>query len=315
MVKWLEKICILKIRRNNTTYASHEAAAKSWKNMNENSDCVPVAVVIPCFRCTRTIVRAIDSIVRQTQKPAEVILVDDASGDGTLGVLREIEQQYPSWIKVIASHENSGAASARNAGWAVATQPYIAFLDSDDAWHPQKIEIQYGFVASHPDVILCGHKHRVLQSQDGQPGWQIDTSQVTLISKFAMLLSNPFITPSVMIKREVPYRFLDGRRHMEDHFLWMQVICAGLPTFKHSAELAAIYKSSFGVSGLSSEIHAMGKAELENYRLLYQQNSISLMQLVGLIIYSALKYLRRLAILQWRELRHSFAQQESGRKL
>ena len=88
-----------------------------------NKTFVSVSVIIPCYRCASTIRRAIQSVINQTQKPAEVVLVDDASADETLVVLRELEEQYPDWIKVIALTENKGAASARNAGWAMANQP------------------------------------------------------------------------------------------------------------------------------------------------------------------------------------------------
>ena len=99
-------------------------------------------MVVPCYRCAATIERAIASVAAQTQRPQEVILVDDASGDETLQQLYSLQSQYGEWIKVVALTTNVGAASARNAGWNVATQPYIAFLDSDDAWHPQKVAIQ-----------------------------------------------------------------------------------------------------------------------------------------------------------------------------
>ena len=55
----------------------------------------PVSVIIPCFRCTKTIARALASVAAQTLRPAEVILVDDASGDGTRAVLHELQAYYP----------------------------------------------------------------------------------------------------------------------------------------------------------------------------------------------------------------------------
>src|SRR5690606_11478324 len=105
-----------------------------------------------------TVVRAVASVDAQTLLPAEVILVDDSSGDGTLNVLYSLQEKYtPGWIKVLALPENVGAGEARNAGWEMATQDYIAFLDADDSWHPQKIEIQYEWMRSHIDVSFTGH--------------------------------------------------------------------------------------------------------------------------------------------------------------
>lgn len=263
---------------------------------------LPVTVVIPCFRCADTIGRAIDSIVKQTRKPAEVILVDDASGDETLGVLCGMEQQYSGWIKVISLAENCGAASARNAGWAAAAQEYVAFLDSDDAWHPHKIEIQYGYMYAHPDVVLCGHGYRRLSVGDALPDWEISGWVVQPIHKWGLMLSNKFVTPSVMLRRDIVQRFVERQRYMEDHMLWLMIVCNGGVVVKLTAELAAIYKRPFGILGLSSRLWSMERGDLSNYRRLYRSNYINIIQLGLLAIYSVLKYVRRLAI-YWGYLR------------
>ncbi len=110
----------------------------------------PVSVIIPCFCCTSTIGRAVESILSQTLLPAELILVDDCSNDGglTIAKLKQIQDQYQSEIKimVLEMKRNDGPGSSRNLGWSIATQPYIAFLDADDSWHSKKIEIQYGWM-------------------------------------------------------------------------------------------------------------------------------------------------------------------------
>ena len=271
----------------------------------ESSTVAPVSVVIPCFRCAATIGRAIASISQQTQKPAEVILVDDASGDGTLAVLQQLVQSYPGWLKVLQSDENRGAASARNAGWAAASQPYIAFLDADDAWHPQKIEIQYAYMSAHPEVILCGHGHRLIRQTDALPDWEIGEWKEKRIRKWVLLLSNRFVTPSVMVRRDVGHRFVERQRYMEDHMLWLLLVCSGGSVIKLSAELAAIYKRPFGMMGLSAQVWSMERGDLGNYRRLYRAGCINGFQLGMLGIYSALKYLRRLLIywgyLRWKK--------------
>ncbi len=132
-----------------------------------------VSVIIPCFRCAKTIERAIASVAAQTVLPAEVILVDDASGDGTRLLLSELKSHYATgWVKLVLLDQNVGAGSARNAGWAAASQPLIAFLDADDAWHFRKIEIQHAYMAANPDVALCGHGFRLLK-QGVLPYWQM----------------------------------------------------------------------------------------------------------------------------------------------
>jgi glycosyltransferase involved in cell wall biosynthesis len=269
------------------------------------STAAPVSVVIPCFRCAATIKRAIASIVAQTQKPAEVILVEDNSGDDTLAVLQILAERYLDWIKIIALPVNRGVATARNVGWAVATQPYIAFLDADDAWHPQKIEIQTIYMDTHPEIVLCGHGHRIIERSAGQPDWRVMAWKEQCIPKWSWLLSNKFVTPSVMVRSDVYQRFEQNQRYMEDYGLWLAFVCSGQRVTKLSAELVAIYKSSFGVSGLSAQLWAMEQGELSNYQHLYNENYINLAQWLALSVYSLLKFGRRLVIywswLRWKK--------------
>lgn len=268
-------------------------------------DEAPVSVVIPCYRCARTIERAIASVAAQSLRPAEVILVDDASGDETRDVLKKLSQQFdPGWIKLIFLDQNVGAGSARNAGWAASSQPLIAFLDADDAWHFRKIEVQYGYMVAHPEVVLCGHGFRMLK-QDELPEWPVTHAEGQTVSKWAMLLSNRFVTPSVMIKRDIGSRFIDGQRYMEDHMLWLRVVCSGVHVVKLPIALAAIYKDQFGATGLSSRLWLMERSDLGNYSRLHQDGCISRPQLVILLVYSLSKFLRRLVIywgyLRWKK--------------
>jgi len=132
-----------------------------------SNDLVAVSVVVPCYRCKETIERAVASVMGQTQVPAELILVDDQSGDGSLDLLKLIQSKYGcNQIKVVSLTVNQGAASARNAGWDVATQPYVAFLDADDAWHPLKIEIQLEWMLKHPGAALTGHACQIVMMSE-----------------------------------------------------------------------------------------------------------------------------------------------------
>ena len=266
--------------------------------MNVNMSAA-VSVVIPCYRCSGSIARAIASVAAQTLVPAEVILIDDASGDGTRELLQELSLQYPSgWIKLLCLDRNIGAAGARNAGWQAATQTYIAFLDSDDAWHPRKVEIQLAYMHSHPDVALCGHLCRQLGSDAGDsPWWVVDAvSPVQAVTFAGLLLRHAFVTPSVMLKRNISMRFAQDVRHMEDHRLWLDIVGAPLPVVKLMVELVAVYKPVYGASGLSADMWRMERAELANYRNLQCTGKISYLSMRLLQTYSLAKYLRRLAI-------------------
>lgn len=262
----------------------------------------PVSVVIPCYRCAATISRAVGSIAAQTERPAEVFLVDDGSGDGTQEALRALAAQYGDWVKILALPVNGGAADARNAGWAAATQPYVAFLDADDAWHPRKIEIHYGYMKAHPEVALCAHRHEVLERSE-VPGRPVGEVSAERVSWTALLMSNNFLAPTMMmLKRELPQRFLSGRRHVDDHLLWMQIVCAGHALVRLSPKLAYTYKRPFGESGLSGQLWAMEKSELANYWILRREGCIGTGTALALNAWSLAKFARRLALVGLRRV-------------
>jgi glycosyltransferase involved in cell wall biosynthesis len=264
-------------------------------------DAAPVSAVIPCYRCAGTIGRAVSSVAAQTRLPAEVILVDDGSGDGTLDVLHALAAAHRAgWIKVLVLPRNRGAADARNAGWAAATQPYLAFLDADDAWHPRKVELQYGYMKEHPEVALCAHRHEVLAAPE-VPARPVGEVAAERVSRTSLLLSNNFFAPSMMmLKRELPQRFLSGRRHVDDHLLWLQIVCAGHPFVRLSSRLAFTFKRPFGAGGLSGQLWVMEKSELANYWILRGEGAIGFAAATALSAYSLAKFVRRLLLVALR---------------
>ena len=266
-----------------------------------NDKQVPISVVVPCYRCCATIQRAVDSVAKQTIKPVEVILIDDASNDDTLAKLNDIATQHPSWIKVISLSKNNGAASTRNAGWDIATQPYIAFLDADDSWHPNKLDIQYEYMHNNPDITLCGHQCVYLY--DGETSSNIPTSlSVTNISGADLLFKNAFSTPTVMLKRDISYRFQEGKRYAEDLLLWQQIAFAGLKVVRLESALAYIYKPQYGAVGLSAHLLEMEKGELNNFVTLYQAGNIHFTLYVASIFFSITKFIKRLVQIKIKDL-------------
>jgi glycosyltransferase involved in cell wall biosynthesis len=266
-------------------------------------DCASVSVIIPCYRCSETIDRALASVAAQTLLPKEVMLIEDASADdgATLNALHRQAAKYGDFlnIKIIALDQNQGAAHARNIGWNISTQPYIALLDADDAWHRRKLEIQYQFMQQNPEVVLCGHNSKIV-SDDSEPDWPLGDSDFKTISKTMLLISNPFVTPSVMMKKNMPLRFDSTKRYVDDHFLWLKIIFNNHKVAKLSPALVAIYKPMFGASGLSSHLWLMEKSELDNYWSLYKSKDIGFIYVVMLSLYSFAKYLRRLIIVRLR---------------
>jgi glycosyltransferase involved in cell wall biosynthesis len=229
--------------------------------------------------------------------PAEVILVDDDSKDGTIERLNQLRDVYEDgWIRVLRSPCNGGPSVARNVGWNAASQPYVAFLDADDSWHPQKIEIQYQWMSAHPDVVLSGHRF-VLKRDLAPPEAVMPGSVVaTSFSRRALLVSNRFSTPTVMLRRSVVNRFEEAKRHSEDFLLWLEICLQGDKTVSLSAELTYLHKAPFGEGGLSSELGRMTRGELDTYSRLFSKGYINRREHAYLHCWCLLKYLRRIAL-------------------
>ena len=101
-----------------------------------------VSVVIPTYNARSTIERALQSVANQSLNAIEVIVIDDASTDDTINIVSEFSATSKIAIRILRSDQNAGPGSARNRGWDSSTGEFIAFLDADDVWHPQKLEIQ-----------------------------------------------------------------------------------------------------------------------------------------------------------------------------
>ncbi|MCK5345215.1 MAG: glycosyltransferase, partial [Candidatus Heimdallarchaeota archaeon] len=108
-----------------------------------------VSVIIPTYNSERFIVSAVDSVLAQTYKKIEIIVVDDGSTDQTSNKLKP----YLHKIKYIKK-QNGGASSARNKGIINSCGEYIAFLDADDLWRKEKVEKQISIFAKNPDIGL-----------------------------------------------------------------------------------------------------------------------------------------------------------------
>jgi glycosyltransferase involved in cell wall biosynthesis len=267
----------------------------------------PVSVVIPCFLCRDTIERALLSVLQQTMHPREVLLVDDASPDGgaTVKELQRLAVRHGTSvpIRVVLSTQNGGPGSARNRGWELADQTFIAFLDSDDAWLPRKIEIQYTWMRDHPEVLLTCHRHRLAdESAAGlhEPTVAPGTIAAHPIEGRSLLYFNAVATRTVMLRRDLPHRFSEGKRHAEDYLLWLEMVLSGVRAAKIDAPLAVAFKGDFGAGGLSANLVRMELGELDCYRRLHKAGLIGLWKLVGCSIFSTAKFLRRVLVVSFR---------------
>jgi glycosyltransferase involved in cell wall biosynthesis len=108
-----------------------------------------VSVIIPVYNCQQYLAAAIDSVLAQTYRAVEVIVVDDASTDDSAAVA----QRYPAPVRYVAQ-PHSGAGAARNHGVRQAQGQFLAFLDADDVWLPDKLTRQMAAFHAHPTLDM-----------------------------------------------------------------------------------------------------------------------------------------------------------------
>ena len=253
---------------------------------------VTISVVIPCFNSAATIERALRSVDHQTTKPLEVLVVDDASSDNTVLVIEQYARTSSLNIRVIKQRVIGGPRVARNAAWNEAAGEFIAFLDADDQWHPQKLELQLNAMLASPTSAMSFHDHLFGSSEHFEtlPFAPI-TSQATLRD---YLLRNRSATPTIMLRASVTERFTNAKRYAEDYFLWMTIIASHGNALQIHATLAHCSNPGYGGSGQSGRLWKMERSELSGFVSLWRSGALSLPTLVAVSIWSITKYLLRL---------------------
>ncbi len=113
-----------------------------------------VSVIMPAYNCADYIGESVDSVRRQTYQNWELVIVDDCSSDGTFPLIQSYAREDRR-IKAYRLERNSGAAAARNKAVDLAEGSYLAFLDSDDLWKPEKLERQLRFMEEKGSLFSC----------------------------------------------------------------------------------------------------------------------------------------------------------------
>ena len=180
-----------------------------------------VSVIMPAYNAARFVGETIESVLAQTHRPEEIIVVDDGSSDNTLDVLAS----YGATVRVL-QQSNGGPTAARNAGVAIARGEWLAFLDADDLWMPSKLERQLELAQQSAAALI--YTDRVNLGERGDlPKIQSDIQPLYEGDVFLdlLLLGNHITLSSVLIRAQV-FRSLGGfllPTVAEDWELWMRV--------------------------------------------------------------------------------------------
>jgi teichuronic acid biosynthesis glycosyltransferase TuaG len=159
-----------------------------------------VSIIMPSYNAEKTIKASINSVIAQTFVNWELIIIDDASQDGTVSAIKE--QKDPRII-LLENAQNSGAAEARNCGINHAKGQWLAFLDSDDLWHEDKLQKQIQFMEETGAVI--SYTATAYMSEAGEISGYILRAEKQLSYK-ELLKRNLMSCSSVMVRRDVMRR-------------------------------------------------------------------------------------------------------------
>ena len=134
-----------------------------------------VSIIMPAYKCGRFIAESIRSVQSQTYQNWELIIVDDCSEDGTIGIVQDI-QKGDHRIHVFSNAQNSGAAVSRNVALRDAKGRWIAFLDSDDLWEPTKLEKQIKFMEENGYAFSC-HEYKEIDEKGHELGVYVSSKE------------------------------------------------------------------------------------------------------------------------------------------
>lgn len=180
-----------------------------------------VTIITPSFNCKKHFIDTFQSVINQSFKDYEWIIVDDCSTDGSYEFIKELVKDN-SFIKLIKAEVNGGTAKARNIGLRNATGKYITFLDSDDLLDPNYLEEQVKFIKDNGPIISCGYRRKAETTTTDFYVPKENTYK-------SILKGCPLSCLTTMYDREVigDVFFPENMKRVEDYTFWLDILKKG----------------------------------------------------------------------------------------
>lgn len=196
--------------------------------MDSNVNAALVSIIMPVYNSALYIRQAIDSIVNQSYSEWELICIDDGSVDDSVAIVRSFDDPR---IRLVVLDKNGGVAAARNKGLSLANGSWIAFLDSDDIAHRERLERQVRYMLQHPEAAAVFTRVRLVDVYGNPHGsWPDDEKTLSSADIHRLLpYRNCLAQPSAMIRADVLGKFAYRVEYhdSEDWALWLELTAAG----------------------------------------------------------------------------------------
>jgi teichuronic acid biosynthesis glycosyltransferase TuaG len=183
-----------------------------------------ISIITPTYNSSKFISESISSVLAQTYTNWELFIIDDCSKDNTVEIIKSFSNS-DSRIKLIELNKNVGAAEARNEGLKLVKTPYIAFLDSDDIWTPDKLEKQLNFMLEKDIAFSFTSYYRILESRK-----LVNIIVAPLKLEYKSYLKNTIIgslTVMIDITKTGPFK-MQNIRSSHDMELWCRLLKKGV---------------------------------------------------------------------------------------
>ncbi len=263
-----------------------------------------VSVIIPMYNAEATINRCLASVINQTYKgEIEIIVINDGSKDLSKLEVERFIDEHQDYKIILVNKINGGVSTARNAGIKLAKGNWIALLDSDDAWYPDKISKQINIMGNDNNIDFLGSilsykpwKRYILK----RIGYLERIELNDLMFKFC------FQPSTVIFKRkiiDVVGYFDDKQKYAEEGNFFMRIVYHGFGCFLINEKLSHFGvndKFGFGDGGLSGNLKEMQRGEIMNHKYALKALGVSYPIYYSARLFSFVKYIRRIILVKAR---------------
>lgn len=240
--------------------------------MQENTENnILVSIVIPVHNGERYLAFTLDSVLTQTYSKIEIIVVNDGSTDGTKDILETYSQKYP--VIQMINKDKSGVSVARNSGWQQAKGQFISFLDADDVWLPNNLQLKLNYLIHHPNAFgVCSYCEIIDENNNLKNEFKKGDLNITL-DNILEWKGNYITIPSGILFRSEMIRKLNGFNSSLSNNADQEILMRALKTkmtFHTIQKITWHYRRHS--NNMSSNLNLMEKDTVLTYQLAKQNN-------------------------------------------